>query len=161
MSSRTVLVIGATGYIGGSVLSAYLRRFPQYSFSALVRNPKDVGAIEALGVKTIVGSGEDHALVKKLALEYDVVVNAADADDLPLAKSIIDGLTERSNADKSRTKPIYIHTRYKIQLYSSKVTLIYVGFGSGSGVVVSPEADGALHPPLTDKIYDVRFTMKE
>jgi len=49
-------------------------------------------------------------LVEKVASEHDIVVNCADADDLPLADAIIKGLLIRAARKDGTRKPIYIHT---------------------------------------------------
>lgn len=112
MDPRTVFVLGATGYIGGSIFVGYQHRFPEFFWTVLVRNPKDVASVEATGpnIKTVIGSSTDEDLIQKLASQHDIVANFADADDLPLATAIVKGLLDRAKAGAGR-KPIYIHTR--------------------------------------------------
>lgn len=128
----SLFFLGVTGYIGGSVLVELKNRYPNAQFTALVRNPKDIVAVQALGVQVVQGSHSDLELVQKLSSENDVVVNCGDSDDLPLTKVILAGLESRAQAkpDASR-KPILIHT-------------------SGTGLLQN-ERDGAFH---SDKIYD-------
>lgn len=44
----TIFVLGATGYIGGAVLVGYKKAYPDYDFVALVRNEKNVAAVEGM-----------------------------------------------------------------------------------------------------------------
>ncbi|KAG8944894.1 hypothetical protein FRC00_010361 [Tulasnella sp. 408] len=128
----SLFFLGVTGYIGGSVLVELKNRYPYAQFTALVRNSKDIAAVQALGVQIVQGSHSDLDLIRKIASEHDVVVNCGNSDDLPLTKVILAGLESRGQArlDASR-RPILIHT-------------------SGTGLLEN-ERDGAFH---SDKIYD-------
>ncbi|KAG8925852.1 hypothetical protein FRC00_003543 [Tulasnella sp. 408] len=128
----SVFFLGVTGYIGGSVLVELKNRYPNAQFTALVRNPKDNAAVQALGVQVVQGSHSDLDLIRKLSSESDVVVNCGDSDDLPLTKAILAGLENRAQATPDASKkPILVHT-------------------SGTGLLQN-ERDGAFH---SDKIYD-------
>ncbi|KAG8932970.1 hypothetical protein FRC01_011535 [Tulasnella sp. 417] len=128
----SLFFLGVTGYIGGSVLVELKNRYPNAQFTALVRNPKDIAAVQAIGVQAIQGSHSDLDLIRKLASEHDVVINCGDSDDLPLTKVILAGLESRAQAKPdAQRKPILIHT-------------------SGTGLLQN-ERDGAFH---SDKIYD-------
>lgn len=111
LDQAAVLFIGATGYIGGSVLVAFTNKHPEFLYTAIVRNPKDNKAVESLNVRVVQGSNADLELVEKVTSEHDVVVNCADADDLPLADAVIKGLLARAARKDGARKPIYIHTR--------------------------------------------------
>ncbi|KAG8949657.1 hypothetical protein FRC04_008403 [Tulasnella sp. 424] len=126
----SLFFLGVTGYIGGSVLVELKKRYPNAQFTALVRNPKDAAAVQALGVKVVQGSHSDLDLVQQFASDNDVVINCGDSDDFPLNKAILAGLEKRAQTKPSR-KPILIHT-------------------SGTGLLQN-ERDGAFH---SDKIYD-------
>jgi len=106
----TVLIIGATGYIGGSILVALVARHPELTYTAIVRNLKDVKPIESLNVRVVPGSTTDVELVERVASEHDVVFNCADCDDLALTDAIIKGLSTRASKKDTARKPIYIHT---------------------------------------------------
>lgn len=113
MSSRSnlsVLFLGATGYIGGATLIEFISQYPGFTYTAIIRNPKDAKALEAVNVKVIIGSYDQLDLIEKTVAEYDITINAADADDLPLTKAVIAGLKARTNKGAAR-KPILIHTR--------------------------------------------------
>lgn len=42
----TILVLGATGYIGGAVLVGYKKEYPDYNFVALVRSESNIPKVE-------------------------------------------------------------------------------------------------------------------
>ncbi|KAG9021442.1 hypothetical protein FRB95_002126 [Tulasnella sp. JGI-2019a] len=115
MVQTTAFILGATGYIGGSVLVDLTKKYPDFVYSALVRNPKDNNAIEALGVKIIQGSHTDFDLIEKSASESDIVFNFADCDDLPLTEAILRGLKTRGARKDGTKKPILIHTSRETQ----------------------------------------------
>jgi len=79
----------------------------------------------------IQGSHDDLDKIKSLASEADIVMNCADADDLPLTMAILSGLRERANKG---SKGILLHT-------------------SGTGVV-SDTAEGEF-VPSAHKIWNV------
>ncbi|CAE6503271.1 unnamed protein product [Rhizoctonia solani] len=95
MTARKVFVLGATGYIGGAVLSEIKRNHPEWAFTALARKDEDTQALEKIGVKGIKGTFLDIDKIEHESREADVVINAADADDIGLAKAIIKGLKSR------------------------------------------------------------------
>ncbi|KAG6888925.1 hypothetical protein C0995_004938 [Termitomyces sp. Mi166 len=105
-----VLFTGATGYIGGSVLTRLLshKSSDTFEITALVRNATKAKDLQTLGVKAVIGSNSDLALLQRLAADADVVFACADADDLKAAKAILSGLKERF--DKTKTPPTLIHT---------------------------------------------------
>ncbi|KAG1763658.1 hypothetical protein EV702DRAFT_1157193 [Suillus placidus] len=101
-----IFITGATGYIGGSVLSALLAhpRANSFQITALTRSPEKVVPLDSVGVVAVVGSNQDHEKLTEHARESDVVFACADADDLEAAKAILLGLKKRYEAtDKSGT----------------------------------------------------------
>ena len=42
----SIFVLGATGYIGGSVLVGYKKAYPDYDYVALVRSESNIPAVE-------------------------------------------------------------------------------------------------------------------
>ncbi|KAJ7315727.1 NAD(P)-binding protein [Mycena albidolilacea] len=121
---------GATGYIGGSVLARFLAHphAGMFQFTVLVRDHNKAEKLKELGVNAVVGSHTDAALVERLASEADVVIAAADVDDLGAAKATLAGLKKRHALG---VVPIFINT-------------------SGTGVI-SDDAKG-MHSDAT--IYD-------
>ncbi|KAF8623606.1 hypothetical protein AX17_007309 [Amanita inopinata Kibby_2008] len=103
-------IIGATGYIGGTVLARFLKhpKRDTFQFTAIARSPEKAEKLKQLGVTTSVGSFTDSALLEQLASKADVVISMADADDLGAARAILKGLKAKYEATK--VLPILIHT---------------------------------------------------
>jgi hypothetical protein len=93
----------------GAVLKRILAAYPHFPVTALVRNEKNIEAVRAAGVSNVIcGSHDDLDRIRDLASQADIVINAADADDLPLTKAILEGLKAR--AKTVTHKSILIHT---------------------------------------------------
>ncbi|KAI0303684.1 hypothetical protein B0F90DRAFT_1708142 [Multifurca ochricompacta] len=110
-SSKThILLTGATGYIGGSVLQRLLDHPKRDTFeiTALVRSVDKADRLNALGVNTSVASLSDHEKISEFVAASNVVIHTADADNLEAVRAILRGLKARH--DKSGEVPIYIHT---------------------------------------------------
>ena len=73
-----VLVIGASGYIGGAVSFALLRA--GHDVEALSRNPAGATALEKAGVTTRPGALDDASSLVRALEPIDAVINAADSD---------------------------------------------------------------------------------
>ncbi|KAG8770268.1 hypothetical protein FRC12_004405 [Ceratobasidium sp. 428] len=109
-SPRSIFIFGATGYVGGTLLVALVEQYPSLEIRALVRNPKDVELVAAVGpsVAVVSGSHTDLDLVTTESSNADVVFQVADPDDLNLTQAIIAGLKIRQ--EKSGKRGILIHT---------------------------------------------------
>jgi len=114
MSSTTINIFltGATGYIGGSILTALLQHpnASNFNISAIIRGDNErINKLKSLNVTPIVGSNDSFEIIEKAAKESHVVIHTANsADDLPSTKAIISGLNKRT---QETGKPvIYIHT---------------------------------------------------
>ncbi|EJD37982.1 NAD(P)-binding protein [Auricularia subglabra TFB-10046 SS5] len=104
-----VFYIGATGYLGGSVLKRVLNVYPHAQVAALVRSEKDIPAVKGFGVQEVIsGSFEDLALIRKHSSIADLVVQTANADDEALMGAILEGLKERF--DSTSVRPVLLHT---------------------------------------------------
>ncbi|KAK7431947.1 hypothetical protein QQZ08_001566 [Neonectria magnoliae] len=113
MSTTKILITGATGYIGGSVL-ANLLQFTDHNIktcqiSTLVRKQDQANALNIKGVNAIVLSGLDEtALIRDVASKHDVVINTASASHSPAAEALILGLADRKKETGKETH--FIHT---------------------------------------------------
>ncbi|KAJ0109388.1 hypothetical protein J7T55_000313 [Diaporthe amygdali] len=115
-SPPKILVLGVTGYIGGTVLY-YLTRSPALArclpISVLVR-----GADRADKLKSVYGDQistipltalEDLDLITKLASEHDMVINAGTGFHPASAEALVHGLAKRKAAsDGGSTVPQWI-----------------------------------------------------
>ncbi|KAF8956984.1 hypothetical protein BDZ97DRAFT_1670608 [Flammula alnicola] len=113
MSSKlNIFFTGATGYIGGTVLTRLLRHPDAASFqiTALVRSAEKGEKLKTLGVDFILGSYTDENLdlLTEAASKADVVIAVADADNLPASNAILAGM--KIKHEKSGKAPVLIHT---------------------------------------------------
>ncbi|KAJ6505934.1 hypothetical protein DFH09DRAFT_943541 [Mycena vulgaris] len=111
----TIFLTGATGYIGGTVLTRLLEHplGRALDITVLVRSSEKASLFNrVLGKKhnfsAVVGSYGDLDLLRELAADADVVFACADADDFPAAKAILSGMKDRHSG--TGVAPTLIHT---------------------------------------------------
>ncbi|KAF5364700.1 hypothetical protein D9758_005647 [Tetrapyrgos nigripes] len=112
MAPRTkILLTGATGYIGGSILNRFLAR-PDFQSSfdirVLVRSPEKAPKFDALGFKSIVGSHTDEEVMVQAVSEVDIVVGLTDCDSIPAAELTIKGL--KKHFEETGKQAFFIQT---------------------------------------------------
>ncbi|KAF9531405.1 NAD(P)-binding protein [Crepidotus variabilis] len=132
MSPKTqILVTGITGYIGGSVYSHLTKYsdFASFEITALIRSTDKAEKLKKLGIKTVVGAHDDVKIMESLAAKAEIVIAAADADNVQAATATLAGLKKRYDA--TGIPPTFIHT-------------------SGTGLLV----DDAAGERSTDVVYD-------
>ncbi|KAH7236401.1 hypothetical protein BKA59DRAFT_426846 [Fusarium tricinctum] len=112
MAPPKVLLTGATGYIGGSVLNTIITSshpsIKNIQITALVRREEQVKTLADLNITPVLFSSlDDTELLEQLASEHDVVIHAANGYHIPSAKALINGLAQR----KARTGEAvhYVH----------------------------------------------------
>lgn len=128
----TVFLLGATGFLGGTVLSSLEKA--GYEITSLVRSGKE-DKLSSRKTKVEVVSNAAYIVIfanvqgdfsqldkiEQLAAQHDAVINAATSDDLDLTKAINRGLaTGRKNGKKG----VLVHV--------SGVQLIESSGGSGN-----------------------------
>ncbi|KAF8706168.1 NAD-P-binding protein, partial [Rhizoctonia solani] len=96
-ASTKVFILGATGYIGGAIVTELLRASAGFTITALVRKDADIEVLDRLGVKTIKGSFSDLDKIEQASRDADIVYNAADADDMKLTLAAIKGLKSKKD----------------------------------------------------------------
>jgi nucleoside-diphosphate-sugar epimerase len=116
-----VFIVGASGYIGGSVAAALLKQ--GHAVSGLARSDKTATALQQHGIAPVQGALDDAAALAAAARAADVTIGAANADHRGAAEAIVKAL--------AGTGKIYLHT-------------------SGSSIVGTP-ADGELVPAVFDE----------
>lgn len=85
-----VFVTGATGYIGGAVAARLLA--DGHRVSGLARTDDRATALEERGVTPVRAELWDLGLVARAARAADAVVNAANAEDSPVARLLVEAL---------------------------------------------------------------------
>ncbi|KAK0221077.1 hypothetical protein EDD85DRAFT_863207 [Armillaria nabsnona] len=110
MSKINIFFTGATGYIGGTILSRLIEHkdYKNFDITILLRPSRSPAGYEALGLKVVSGNHSDSALLRAQAAAADVVFATADCDDLPAAQAILQGAKDRY--EQTGKAPILIHT---------------------------------------------------
>ncbi|CAE6339660.1 unnamed protein product [Rhizoctonia solani] len=106
-SALSIFLLGATGYVGGSLLVTLLKEYPSANISVLLRNSQSAEAVKSVSpdrVKIVLGSHSETSAIETEVEKADLTINAADCDNLELTRSIINGFKKRSQ------KGILIHT---------------------------------------------------
>ncbi|KAL4941810.1 hypothetical protein BDV06DRAFT_212377 [Aspergillus oleicola] len=129
--AQKILLTGATGYVGGTVLSTLLESedsvVQNAKISALVRSEGQAQTLRAKGVDTIVLSDSNNGpAIAEIASNYDIVINGASGFELGLSMALIEGLAERKK--KLGTEVHYIHTSGTTNLTDSPLLNLYPGY---------------------------------
>ncbi|KAF7790005.1 hypothetical protein EIP86_000953 [Pleurotus ostreatoroseus] len=112
MSAKTtILLLGSTGYVGGTVLYRLLNHPDAKTFeiTTIVREEAKAKKLEPYGVKTVIGSFKsDLALLTQEVEKVHVVFNCGEADDSTFIDAVLAGMKNRHA--KTGDVPILIHT---------------------------------------------------
>ncbi|KAF4596514.1 hypothetical protein EYR38_007901 [Pleurotus pulmonarius] len=105
-----IFVLGATGYIGGAVLTKLLEhpKANDFNVTALVRSTEKAEKLKSVGVTPVLGSLDDTDFVHKLSSDSDVVISMANADHAPSVQAMLSG--QKEHFQKTGKQPIFIHT---------------------------------------------------
>lgn len=95
-----ILVVGATGYLGGGVALRLLRE--GHAVTALVRDAARAEPLARAGLAIRPGSLDDAAELKRAAADADAVINAADSDHAAGVNAILEAI--------AGTAKTFIHT---------------------------------------------------
>ncbi|KAN0096703.1 hypothetical protein V8E51_015508 [Hyaloscypha variabilis] len=96
MSTGKLFMTGATGYIGGSALSAITQKFPALEVTALLRSPSIEFKNRYPRVKIVVGTFDDFNIIKKAALGAEIIMHTGDIDHIGCVNAILSGVSERN-----------------------------------------------------------------
>jgi uncharacterized protein YbjT (DUF2867 family) len=172
MSTRTILVIGATGTIGGPTLDELSKRGA--SVRAMVHDAKHVGGLRARGIEPVVGNlGEVDSIRRALAGIERVFClipgNPYQPDQVQLATSFLEAMegsdVERIvyhsmwGAGRSVNRPLVMqnHARIEDAIVQSKrgytflqTTFTMQALAFGQGVARSVATEGRMYTPFGD-----------
>lgn len=81
-------------------MTALKKEYPDFEYKVLVRSESDSEVLRAAGFIPVQGTLQDLGKIAELSADADVVVNAADADDVELVNAILRGLKARRDAGK-------------------------------------------------------------
>lgn len=85
-----IFVTGASGYIGGSVAALLASR--GHAVRGLIRSSAKAESVRAKGIKPVIGTLDDAALLRAEAAAADAVINAADSDHQGAVEALLAGL---------------------------------------------------------------------
>ncbi|KAH6896753.1 hypothetical protein B0T10DRAFT_163182 [Thelonectria olida] len=113
MAQIKVLITGATGYVGGAVLSALLSSsnplIHRLSITTPVRKEEQASALREKGVNAVIFRDlDDFEFLAAAASENDIVIHTASGFHLGSAVSLVAGLGARKKQTGSKVH--YIHT---------------------------------------------------
>ncbi|GAQ35172.1 NAD dependent epimerase/dehydratase family protein [Aspergillus niger] len=113
MTSRSLLITGVSGYIGGTILSSILADKSQWTeqldIHALVRSEAQANTVQNLGVKPVMFSSFNETdRLEKIAEDFDVIIHAGAGWHTPSAKALITGQGTRKARMGKATAPHYI-----------------------------------------------------
>ncbi|KAE8372398.1 nucleoside-diphosphate-sugar epimerase [Aspergillus bertholletiae] len=132
---KTVFITGATGYIGGDVLSQLAARYPELTYRVLVRSADKGEQIKAQypSVEIIYGSLDDTRILESESSNADIIIHTADAaDHVGAAHAILSGIIKGHTAER----PAYwLHT-------------------SGAGIFSYIDTDNGTYGIRRDKVYN-------
>lgn len=93
-------ILGASGYIGGSVAAKLLEN--GFQVAGLARSEESAKKLQSLGIEAIAGDLSDNSTIAAQAKLADIVINAANSDHRDAVETILKNI-EGSNK-------IFIHT---------------------------------------------------
>ncbi|MFM0330554.1 NAD-dependent epimerase/dehydratase family protein [Paraburkholderia strydomiana] len=86
-----IFITGAGGFIGGSIAAHLVRAGHQVR--GLIRKPEHSDELKRLGIKPVIGTLDDRALLIAEAQAADAVINAASSDHEGAVSALIEGLS--------------------------------------------------------------------
>jgi nucleoside-diphosphate-sugar epimerase len=86
-----IFIVGASGYIGGSVAAALVKQ--GHAVSGLARSDQTAAALQQRGIAPVQGALDDAAALGSAAKAADVTIGAANADHRVAAEAIVKALT--------------------------------------------------------------------
>ncbi|KAL7417185.1 hypothetical protein BDY24DRAFT_432899 [Mrakia frigida] len=126
-SSPSIFILGATGYIGGTVLSDVLKAYPESKVTVQYRQDAHKEVLEKFSkqIEPVKASLSDASLLTTLAAQADVVINCADCDDLVSTSALIQGLEQAAEGRiaNKQSKAVYLHTSGTGELCDPNVPL--------------------------------------
>ncbi|VDB85182.1 unnamed protein product [Peniophora sp. CBMAI 1063] len=106
----SVFLIGATGYLGGSLLVQIRKHHPSWPITALVRNPQCAPSIASTGATVVLPTADkdQQAVIAEETYNADITINAADCDDETLCQTMLGAMRKRKQDGKG--KGVLLHT---------------------------------------------------
>ncbi|KAI1126896.1 NAD(P)-binding protein [Nemania abortiva] len=127
MAGSRILIAGASGYVGGTVLSQFLvssiADVRNASFSVLVRKREQADRYTSQGITPYLLAGlEDTEAIRQLASRFDVIIHLADSTNHAAAEAMIYGLRGGAQKRGDGAKRHFIHLSGTSSLGDSRVS---------------------------------------
>lgn len=108
-STPRIFLTGATGFVGGSILSSLHRDHPDIHITALVRKESDAKALQATysNFTYIISTLSSLPLLTSSAAAADFVIHVS-GDNIPAVCAMIDGLASSPTAESNVPRLISI-----------------------------------------------------
>ena len=90
MKIKKVFLTGANGYIGGSIANLLIKK--GYEVSGLIRQEALAVQLQAFGIRPVIGSIDNHELIRREAKAADAIINTASVADPFLIDTLIQAL---------------------------------------------------------------------
>jgi len=91
-----IFLTGATGYIGGSVLTGIVTAHPEYNVTVLLRTVPTGFEKQFPNVTIVNGSFDSTDVLESTAAASDIVIHCGDSDYFPAVSSLLKGMSSRS-----------------------------------------------------------------
>lgn len=91
----------------GSVLVSLKKSYPEAKFTSLVRSSSHIDLVREVGSDVVLSSHDDHDLVSRLSAGAEIIVNAADSDDVGLLDALLEGQKKRKAEGNSTG--VFVH----------------------------------------------------
>ncbi|KAH9945026.1 uncharacterized protein BXZ73DRAFT_73254 [Epithele typhae] len=144
-SKIPTLVLGATGYVGGAVLTRFLADssiMDHLEITIYIRSAEKAKVFEEqFAIKAAVGEYDDYEKIEKLAEEFSIVVTVGSDVEKSIFEALIRGM--KTHRDKTGERPISIHTTG---------TACLVDFAHFMGISVSEQITSDLDADALEKI---------
>ncbi|TVY81723.1 hypothetical protein LSUE1_G002121 [Lachnellula suecica] len=145
-----ILVLGATGYIGGSLLTELLElngnSGPRWTLSALVRKQSQASILANAGVNPLIFKDlDDSEAIRAAAKDHDIVIAAASARHAECVKACMRGLGGRGKSNGKATHYIHVSGASNV----------------GDWPVTGSRIDTSVHSDVKEDIYEFERTHTE
>lgn len=96
LTPKRVLITGATGFVGGTILDSLSKTRPDVTITAIIRHEAAAGEVQRVypDLKIIIGDLFSQSLLTNAAADSDFVIHAA-GDNGPAVCAMIDGLASQ------------------------------------------------------------------
>jgi nucleoside-diphosphate-sugar epimerase len=95
-----VFLTGATGYIGGTVLSLLLQNKERFTVTTIARTKEQATRLTELGVDVKIATLDDSDVLTKCAAEAEVIFNLASVSHVGAVKALLAGLKEHQGGPR-------------------------------------------------------------